>query len=195
MASPTHALAGTCLGDEIMAGFLEATLSDAARDAATLHLSTCKSCREQFSELARLESDYTESYRSLVFDEQGQALHASGDDVDDLEVGSSLGRYVLLGKVGEGGMGVVYSAFDPELDRRIAVKVLRSEVAAASEEAKRQLRQEARAMARLTHPNVVRVYDVGRQGGMVYIAMEYVDGIDLGRFAARHGDDWRRVFD
>tara|TARA_R110002073_G_scaffold256849_3_gene419473 strand:+ start:11496 stop:14534 length:3039 start_codon:yes stop_codon:yes gene_type:complete len=185
---------GSCLGDEVMAGFLEASLSDGARDAATLHLSTCQSCREQFAELARLEADEPESYQSLVFDEGGDALHGGGEDADELVVGSSLGRYVLLGKVGEGGMGVVYSAFDPELDRRIAVKVIRSEAAATSEEAKRQLRQEARAMARLTHPNVVRVYDVGRQGGLVYIAMEYVDGMDLGRFAARHKDDWRKVF-
>lgn len=177
-----------------MAGFLEASLPAGARDAATLHLSTCQSCREQFAELARLEADEPESYQSLVFDEGGEALHGGGEDADELVVGSSLGRYVLLGKVGEGGMGVVYSAFDPELDRRIAVKVIRSEAAATSEEAKRQLRQEARAMARLTHPNVVRVYDVGRQGGLVYIAMEYVDGVDLGRFAARHKADWRKVF-
>ncbi len=194
MAQAPHKGATSCLGDEVMAGFLEASLPERERDAATLHLSTCQSCREQFTELARLEADEPESYRSLVFDEAGEALHGGGDNVDELMVGSSLGRYVLLGKVGEGGMGVVYSAFDPELDRRIAVKVIRSEAAAASEEAKQQLRQEARAMARLTHPNVVRVYDVGRQGGLVYIAMEYVDGVDLGRFASRHSDSWRTVF-
>lgn len=194
MAPTPQGASGTCLGDEVMAGFLEASLSVRARDEATLHLSTCQACREQFAELARLEADEPESYRSLIFDEAGEALHGGGDDADELVVGSSLGRYVLLGKVGEGGMGVVYSAFDPELDRRIAVKVIRSEAAAASEEAKQQLRGEARAMARLTHPNVVRVYDVGRQGGLVYIAMEYVDGVDLGRFAARNSGEWRTVF-
>lgn len=195
MASPSRVSTGECLDDETMAGFLEATLSDAEREAATLHLSTCHACREQFTELARLESDEPDSYRSLAFDEEGEALHPTVGDVAELDVGTSLGRYILLGKVGEGGMGVVYSAFDPELDRRIAVKVIRSEMASAGDDARRMLREEARAMARLTHPNVVRVYDVGSQGSLVYIAMEYVDGVDLGRFSARHSEDWRTVFD
>jgi hypothetical protein len=74
-------------------------------------------------------------------------------------IGPSLGRYRLERELGEGGMGVVHAAFDPDLQRRIALKVLR--VAASSTEAKDRLLREARAMARLAHPNVVTVYDVG----------------------------------
>ncbi len=97
--------------------------------------------------------------------------------------GDSLGRYVVLDKLGEGAMGAVYTAYDPELDRRVALKVLHPQ--AASSEAKTQgqgwLAREAKAMARLSHPNVIQVFDVGtlEGSGDVYIAMEHVDGETL----------------
>ncbi len=92
-----------------------------------------------------------------------------------------LGRYTLLDRLGAGGMGVVYRAFDPELDRQVAIKLIRhagSEDAAA--EFSERLRREARALAKLQHPNVIHVYDVGTAGNDVYVAMELVDGADLG---------------
>jgi eukaryotic-like serine/threonine-protein kinase len=95
-----------------------------------------------------------------------------------LAKGASLGRYVLLDPLGQGAMGIVYRAFDPELDRRIAVKVLRRAPAFASGQQERLLR-EGKAMARLSHPNVVAVYDVGTYGERVFVAMELVDGVTL----------------
>ncbi|HEX8111786.1 MAG TPA: serine/threonine-protein kinase, partial [Kofleriaceae bacterium] len=93
------------------------------------------------------------------------------------ELGATLGRYRLEHKLGAGGMGVVHAAFDPVLERRIALKVLNS--ATATLEARDRLLREARAMARLTHPNVVTVYEVGTATGRDFVAMELVHGETL----------------
>ena len=90
-----------------------------------------------------------------------------------LERGQTINRFVVLGLVGRGGMGEVYAAYDPELDRKIAIKLLRTRDAA---EAKSRLLREAQAIAKLQHPNVVVVYDVGTHGDNVFIAMEFVEG-------------------
>ncbi|MBX3206596.1 MAG: serine/threonine protein kinase [Labilithrix sp.] len=94
--------------------------------------------------------------------------------------GSTLARYVLLDVLGQGGMGVVYSAFDPRLDRKIAIKVLRRRVGGEEPEDHERLLREAQAMARLSHPNVVAVHDVGTFEGSVFVAMEFVEGTTLG---------------
>src|SRR5436305_3999179 len=86
-----------------------------------------------------------------------------------LERGQSINRFVVLGLVGRGGMGEVYAAYDPELDRKIAIKLLRTRDAA---EAKSRLLREAQAIAKLQHPNVVVGYDVGTHGDNGFIAME-----------------------
>jgi predicted Ser/Thr protein kinase len=91
-------------------------------------------------------------------------------------VGSRLGRFQILGELGSGGMGIVYAAIDPDLRRRIALKLLRD---VANREAKDRLLREARAMARLAHPNVVTVYEVGTIGGRDFIAMEMIRGESL----------------
>jgi serine/threonine protein kinase/tetratricopeptide (TPR) repeat protein len=88
--------------------------------------------------------------------------------------GSSIGRYLLLDPLGQGGMGVVYKAYDPELDRSIALKLLH-----ASVDSPERLLREAQALARLQHQNVITVYDVGIFGANVFIAMEFVDGQTL----------------
>jgi hypothetical protein len=101
------------------------------------------------------------------------------------DLGGSVGRYRLERALGEGGMGVVHAAFDPDLQRRVALKVLR--IAAPSIEAKDRLLREARAMARLSHPNVVTVHEVGTANGRDYVAMELVSGETLA--------DWLRSED
>jgi serine/threonine-protein kinase len=93
-----------------------------------------------------------------------------------LAPGEKVGRYVLLEELGVGGMGVVYTAYDPELDRRVALKLLRT---AGHEEARARLYREAQTLAKLAHPNVVGVHDVGFQGGEVFVAMEFVPGRTL----------------
>ncbi len=100
--------------------------------------------------------------------------------------GAIIGRYVILGLVGRGGMGVVYAAYDPELDRKVAVKLLRVKPGAGVSltEGRQRALREAQAMARLSHPNVVVVYDVGTFEDKVFIAMEFVDGDTLELLAA-----------
>jgi tetratricopeptide (TPR) repeat protein/predicted Ser/Thr protein kinase len=90
-----------------------------------------------------------------------------------------VGRYVLLECVGEGGMGVVHRAYDPALDRRVAVKLLH---VSSRHDARRAMRlqREARAVAQISHPNVVSVHDVSTAGDDVFIAMEFIDGPTLG---------------
>jgi tetratricopeptide (TPR) repeat protein len=102
-----------------------------------------------------------------------------------LERGTTVGRYVILDPLGKGGMGVVYRAFDPELDRRVAIKLLHAGSASDA-----WLVREAHALARLSHPNVVAVYDVGTAGNRVFIAMELVDGDTLRQWL-RERPTWR----
>ncbi|MCY1064554.1 serine/threonine-protein kinase [Nannocystis sp. RBIL2] len=87
-----------------------------------------------------------------------------------------LGRYHVLGQLGAGGMGVVYAAYDPDLDRKVALKLLRADGHAASPG---RLLREAHALARLSHPNVVQIHDTGAIDGRIFIAMELVRGVDL----------------
>ena len=104
-----------------------------------------------------------------------------------LTPGTEVGRYVVLARVGAGGMGVVYSAYDPDLDRKVALKLLqpgeldgeRTSLGHA------RLAREAKAMARLTHPNVATVHDVGSYGTRVFIAMEFVAGGTLRQWLSK----------
>jgi tetratricopeptide (TPR) repeat protein len=95
-----------------------------------------------------------------------------------------VGRYLVLGRLGAGGMGVVLAAHDPELDRKVALKLLRTEPGSGSGDdpgaGQRRLLREAQAMARLAHPNVVTVHDVGMHADHVFVAMEFVEGKTLG---------------
>ncbi|PCC74729.1 Serine/threonine protein kinase [Nannocystis exedens] len=103
------------------------------------------------------------------------------------------GRFAVLRTLGEGGMGVVYAAYDEELDRRIAVKVLRD--AAQDPNARDRMVREAQAMARLSHPNVVQVHEINQQGGQIYVAMEFVKGLTLRAWLSEQARSWREIRD
>jgi hypothetical protein len=96
---------------------------------------------------------------------------------------TKVGRYTLLKVLGAGGSGRVYAAYDPELDRKVALKILRDPLGDESERAR--LLREAQAGARFSDRNVIHVYDVGVHQGLVYVAMEYVEGSTLARFFLR----------
>jgi len=105
--------------------------------------------------------------------------------------GATLGRYVILDRLGAGGMAVVYAAFDPQLDRRVALKIVAP--SQASLEARERLQREAQAIARLNHPNVVTVHDVGTVEGGLFIAMELVDGGTLRDWIHEHKPSWEEA--
>ena len=108
--------------------------------------------------------------------------------------GELIERYQVLSKLGEGGMGVVLAAYDPVLDRRIALKLLRPGAFAGkmANQLRARLQREAQAMARFSHPNVVGVYDIGLHEGQLFIAMEYVRR-DLTAWLAERERHWRDI--
>lgn len=92
-----------------------------------------------------------------------------------------IGRYQLLHVIGRGGMGLVFGAWDPDLERRVAVKLMGS----ASEAARARMQREAQVLAKVSHPNIVAVYDVGAIGDQVYLVMELVRGVTLDAYTAK----------
>ncbi|MCH9680649.1 MAG: serine/threonine protein kinase, partial [Deltaproteobacteria bacterium] len=110
-----------------------------------------------------------------------------------LERGQVVGRYVILEQVGAGGMGVVYAAYDRDLDRRVALKLLHSSNRPDRSKGQARLLREAQAMARLSHPNVVGVHEVRTFHNRLFVAMEFVDGQTLGQWNREQSRSWREV--
>ncbi|EDM81638.1 serine/threonine kinase family protein [Plesiocystis pacifica SIR-1] len=129
-----------------------------------------------------------------------------------LERGAELGRYLVLERLGAGGMGVVYSAWDPQLDRKLAVKILHAapaplrpprpgdtELASGPSPSldtnSARLMREAQALARIHHPNVVTIHDVGAVKGRVFVAMEFIDGQTLRAWLDEAARPWTAILD
>ncbi|RKH07968.1 protein kinase [Corallococcus sp. CA053C] len=152
-----------CPDETVLSDFLGGRLSEEVRARVVAHLEGCADCQ-------------------WVLAVGNGAL--PGDAAPEpspppLTRGATLSRYVVLERLGAGAMGVVYAAYDPELDRQVALKVVRPG-GRHVEELQRRLLLEAQALARLSHPHVVTLYDVGTYGDCVFLAMELVDGTTLG---------------
>ncbi|MEM9460449.1 MAG: tetratricopeptide repeat protein [Myxococcota bacterium] len=106
----------------------------------------------------------------------------------------TVGRFSILRKLGEGGMGEVYAAYDDQLDRKVALKFLHP-ARAGDERAVHRLLREAQALAKLSHPHLVPVFDVGRFDDRVYLAMEMVPGVTMREWTAEAGRPWRKVLE
>ncbi|MCY1008089.1 protein kinase [Nannocystis pusilla] len=164
-----------CPEEETIAAYLEGDLSAAERAALDGHLEACTDCRVLVAGLAR-----------------GQVGARVEDDRNaDPMTGVVIGRYTLAELLGSGGMGLVYRAHDPVLERDVAVKLIHAlDVRPADRE---RLLREARAMARLSHPNVLTVFDAGESGDELFVAMALVRGSTLREHCARRRPDWREV--
>jgi tetratricopeptide (TPR) repeat protein len=151
--------------------------------ATARHLSGCERCRLRFG--------WTEPTAETRSSRPRSGPRPSAGAADELDGGTKLGRYLILGRLGSGGMGVVYVAFDPQLDRKVALKVLRSNLGSDQSRFAARMLREAKAMARLAHPNVIAVHDVGLDGQRVFLAMELVEGGTLKTWLREKRRTWR----
>ena len=162
----------------------ELPAEEAARVRA--HAGACSECsRRLFAAATGAAGDGEDT--TVAVPAPAQLIEDSAPDpLSALPRGSSIGRYVVLDRVGSGGMGVVYAAFDPELNRKVAIKLLQSRrggssagSAAGTTGGQQLLLREAQAMARLSHPGVLAVHDVGLWSERVFVAMDLVEGQSL----------------
>ncbi|HEY8143036.1 MAG TPA: protein kinase [Kofleriaceae bacterium] len=173
--------ASECLDDELIMELVQGRLPDDDLLAAEEHMTGCPDCRMVVAEAAAVDasSESTAPTRPV-----GLPI----DDIDPagrtLAPGERVNRYQIQELIGVGAIGAVYAAHDPHLHRRVALKVLRAGGAMGSPAGDLQARllREARAMAQLSHPNVVTVHDAGTYADGVFLAMELVDGTTLARW-------------
>jgi len=164
---------------------VQGMLSSGERQAIEEHIDHCEECRRVVAQLIRVsaapESRSEPSSSTLIRITSGPNAHESSGSPELLSRGTNLGRYVILDFIGSGGTAVVYGAYDSELERKVAIKLLRTDLPGlGTPEANRsQLLAEAQAMARLSHPHVIVVYDVGTFGDRVFLAMEFIRGKSL----------------
>ena len=172
----------TCLDDDSVGAYLDGRLPVGESQRVEHHLGACETCRKHVSFLAQLS-------RSVIDPDA-----PTGETAPPVltRAGSRIGRFVVERTLGAGGMGVVFLAHDPELDRKVAIKVLHPELWEAAG-AEVRLKREAQAMAKLSHPNIVPVFDVGTHGKQLVLTMEYVDGVTLDVWSREASPPWRAV--
>jgi anti-sigma factor RsiW len=158
-----NVMTDACPTEDALADFIAGVGDDATRTSIEAHIDTCTRCAET---LALFGGAYATSA-------QREAQAAPEPEPPPAE--SFAGRYKIRECVGAGAGGTVYAAWDPELDRVVALKVLRGQATGGSSGAHR-IAREARVMAKVVHPNVVAVHDVGSTGEHVFIAAEFVQG-------------------
>jgi predicted Ser/Thr protein kinase len=164
-----------CPAEEDIAAFVRGGMVASRRSALEAHVAGCAACRRLLSALARAAASGPQPGDDSV---APTLPVASSTSETELPRGARFGRYVVLDWLGAGGMGVVYSAYDPDLNRKVALKVLRND-GADRLPIRDLLLAEAQAMAQLAHPNVVTVFDVGSVDDRVFLAMELIEGQTL----------------
>jgi hypothetical protein len=182
-----------CLDEDSVLAFVDGSLGDAERADVEGHLVGCPPCADLVAASAggTPEALARQSLADVLATPEG------------LGRGARVGRYVILELVGRGGMGEVYAAYDPRLDRKIALKLLHETAAghgATGRAAQERLLREAQSIARLSHPNVVVVHDAGAiddesRGVRVYLAMEFIEGQTLAAWLAEAPRSWRAIRD
>ncbi len=182
------------LDDNAASEFVSGSLAPSALGKVEGHLAGCRECRAL---VAALAADFRDDSNAATFPhERISVSQLAALQRKTLSIGDRVGRYLVLSSLGAGGMGVVFAAYDPQLDRKIALKLLRSGLAGSSKDARARLRREAQAIAQLSHPNVVSVYDVGTtDAGDLYIAMEFVEGDTLTTWLRKYPREWREIID
>jgi len=174
----------TCLDDDTAAAFALGRMTDPGPVAQ--HIERCAPCRVRVAVVASAVATHPAHTSDPTVELAEPATGRMRAPAIAPTPGTRLGRYVVLHPLGTGGMGVVVAAHDPELERSVAIKLVRADFwAEASAAARAQLHREARAMARLHHPNVVAVHDLGTEGDQLFVAMQRVPGIGLDAWLRR----------
>jgi tetratricopeptide (TPR) repeat protein len=177
-----------CLDEETIVAFIDARLTADGVSRVEAHASSCASCRELLS-LAIAATPV----RELAGQPAAEPTNALADAT--LARGSSFGRYTVLGPLGRGAMGEVYAAYDPELDRKVALKILHSLGDGPDGRSRSRLLREAKAIAKLRHPNVVVVHEAGTIADRVFLAMEHVDGQTLASWLAERARTRKEILE
>ncbi len=183
-----------CPDEQRLVDYASGELAPADRSELEDHLDRCSTCAHALADFVRIFG--TPAIDSAPPD-TSDALSTIGDRPIEgslvLPAGCMVGRYRVLECVGRGGMGVVYSAYDPQLDRRVAIKVLQSSAGGDAPQRRMRLLREAQALARLSHPNVIAVYDVGTVHDQVFVAMEFVEGQNLRQWLKAGRRSWPEI--
>jgi serine/threonine protein kinase len=181
------------LDDNAVSEFVSGGMSASAVTRVEAHLAACRDCRTLVAALAGAD-DIDSNVRTHPHD---KPTESQAGRLPVLSIGDRVGRYLVLSTLGSGGMGHVFAAYDPQLDRKIALKVLRANLGVNAQDARVRLKREAQAIAQLNHPNVVGVYDVGTTGDNedVYIAMEFVEGDTLTTWLKKWPRTWREILE
>ena len=180
-----------CLDDELILELVQGRLPDGELMAAEEHMAGCPDCRMVVADAAAADE-------TSETDAPTRRIGLPPEEIDpagpSLAPGARVSRYQIQELIGVGAIGAVYSARDPELHRMVALKVLRTGRAhdPAAGDLRARLLREARAMAQLSHPNVVIVHDAGTHQDGVFLAMELVAGRTLRRWLAEGARSPRR---
>jgi hypothetical protein len=175
-----------CPSDEQLVAYVVGELAESGCDDIRAHIDTCEMCRQVLVGVVRGTPQKPDLVHTMLSIRSLRA--AAFTEEVRLPV-----RYRVDRLLGQGGMGRVFAAHDTELDRPVAVKLMRPEL--ASPGVAERLVRESRAMAKLSHPGVVTVYDVGRHDDRVYFAMELVDGVTLQQWLRVKRRGWREIVD
>jgi tetratricopeptide (TPR) repeat protein len=182
----------SCLEDNETLDYIAGALDERDRARVEAHVDACPECRGLLADLARELAGASQRRRAAeLATTAGTSDHVPEDIAPAAAPPAALGRYLVLQRLGAGGMGVVYRAYDPDLRREVAVKLLHPAHQGPDEQAR--LLREARAMARLAHPNTVAVFDVGKAAGAVFVAMELVVGVTLRAWLGERPRGWRAI--
>jgi hypothetical protein len=183
------AAARACLGQDEILALLDGRLDDDTRASIHAHVDVCASCRDQV--VARARADDAEASRAgSMASLLRELIGARGEEASPLALSQVIDdQYRIERVLGRGGMGVVYLARDLRLDRDVAIKI----GSAVSSAALGRVELEAVALARLSHPNVVVIHQVGEVDGRLYIAMEYVPGGSAREWLAARPRGWREI--
>jgi len=170
----------SCPSVEQFQEYAQGSLTKAEAANLSEHAAGCDACRKLLTDLPPTV---------LLRPDRPVESSIAGEELEELRPGTRVERFIVIDRIGAGGMGVVYRAYDPRLDRNVALKLVRPDVDGATELSLR----EAQAQAKLSHPNVVAIYDVGTYREQVFLAMELAEGSTVGAWIRQRKRKWREV--